>query len=330
MFKKLTQLMGMALLCAVWVIPAAASSFYQGKTLTIVVSSSAGGGHDQWARLVAPYLKKYLRLAEVKVIDQPGGGGLIADNAVYKDKANGLTIEVAKPGAVFAQMFNNPDVHYDASRWTVFGAVNYAPYLFLAHHYGPYKTFTDLRNTHRTVVALATGRGSTSYQIPNIVLSAFGIPHKMVSGFKGQHGLVGTFLTGNGDMFGTTPHRLKSLGARARALIFISNKALKGYSEVPTLLQEANKAGLKGSKKTAMIALSNLMFTDVWFVGPPGVPASRVYAVEAAFRRATKSQSFRTKAKNENFLVQYTSGAKLRNAFLSMLKYKTEFRRLNK
>jgi len=30
--------------------------FYQGKTLKIVVGYPAGSSHDQWARLVDPYL----------------------------------------------------------------------------------------------------------------------------------------------------------------------------------------------------------------------------------------------------------------------------------
>src|SRR5690242_14809133 len=68
------------------------SSFYSGKTLTVVVPYGPGGGYDQWARILSPYLKKYLGVSEVKVQNVPGGGGLIGTNQIYSAKADGLTI----------------------------------------------------------------------------------------------------------------------------------------------------------------------------------------------------------------------------------------------
>src|SRR5690242_5488728 len=40
--------------------PAAAQDFYRGKTVTIVVGYSAGGGYDQYARLVARNLGRLI------------------------------------------------------------------------------------------------------------------------------------------------------------------------------------------------------------------------------------------------------------------------------
>jgi tripartite-type tricarboxylate transporter receptor subunit TctC len=38
----------------------AQSSFYQGKTLRVVVGSSSGGGYDLWARLMAQHIGKHI------------------------------------------------------------------------------------------------------------------------------------------------------------------------------------------------------------------------------------------------------------------------------
>src|SRR5206468_11644848 len=38
----------------------AQTSFYQGKTIRVIVGSSAGGGYDLWARLTGLYLGKYI------------------------------------------------------------------------------------------------------------------------------------------------------------------------------------------------------------------------------------------------------------------------------
>ncbi|HSQ12742.1 MAG TPA: hypothetical protein VLM90_06980, partial [Candidatus Deferrimicrobium sp.] len=38
----------------------AQANFYQGKTITMVVASTASGGYDLWARLTARYLGKHI------------------------------------------------------------------------------------------------------------------------------------------------------------------------------------------------------------------------------------------------------------------------------
>ncbi len=59
--------------------PAAAQTFYQGKTLTIVVGYSAGGGYDINARLVSRHIGRHIPgLQNVVVVNMPGAGSLRA------------------------------------------------------------------------------------------------------------------------------------------------------------------------------------------------------------------------------------------------------------
>ena len=59
--KKIAALAA-ALLACCWALPVAAqdavAQFYRGKTVTIVVGSSAGGGYDTYARLMARFLQQ--------------------------------------------------------------------------------------------------------------------------------------------------------------------------------------------------------------------------------------------------------------------------------
>jgi hypothetical protein len=60
----------------------AQNDFYQGKTITIVVPFSAGGGTDVFARVMARHLQEHIPGNPRVVVDnQPGGGGHIAPNA---------------------------------------------------------------------------------------------------------------------------------------------------------------------------------------------------------------------------------------------------------
>src|SRR5690242_5163420 len=60
------------------------SDFYHGKTVSIAVSTSAGGDYDQRARLLARHMDKHLP-GQPKIIVQnmPGAGGLKAANWLY-------------------------------------------------------------------------------------------------------------------------------------------------------------------------------------------------------------------------------------------------------
>ena len=48
----------------------AQANFYKGKTITMVVASTTGGGYDLWARLTARYIVKYI----------PGNPSIIVQN----------------------------------------------------------------------------------------------------------------------------------------------------------------------------------------------------------------------------------------------------------
>src|SRR5688572_21113563 len=59
--------------------PADAQHFYQGKTLTIVVGYSAGGGYDINARLISRHIGRHIPgLQNVVVVNMPGAGSLRA------------------------------------------------------------------------------------------------------------------------------------------------------------------------------------------------------------------------------------------------------------
>jgi len=69
-------------------------SFYQGKTITVIVSSDAGGTVDMRAKALAPVLRKYIPGNPVIVTEyMPGGGGRKAANHLYRAiRPDGLTI----------------------------------------------------------------------------------------------------------------------------------------------------------------------------------------------------------------------------------------------
>ncbi|GJL81465.1 MAG: hypothetical protein DHS20C01_10990 [marine bacterium B5-7] len=69
-------------------------SFYAGKVVTIIVGSTAGGGLDAYARVIARHIGRHIPgTPEVRVQNMPGAGTLVAAHYFfYKVPADGLTI----------------------------------------------------------------------------------------------------------------------------------------------------------------------------------------------------------------------------------------------
>ncbi|MCL6637426.1 MAG: hypothetical protein K6T26_05715, partial [Alicyclobacillus sp.] len=104
--------------------------FYKGKTLQIIVPYSPGGGYDQWARLIAPYMQKYLGVAKVEVVNVDGGGGLVGTNQIYAAKPDGLTIgDTNAGGDVFDQISKAPGTNFDVSKFSWIGRPDDDPHI---------------------------------------------------------------------------------------------------------------------------------------------------------------------------------------------------------
>src|ERR1041385_6800489 len=73
---------------------ARAQDFFQDKTLTFIVGYSPGGTYDQYTRLLARHVGKYVSGNPTRVVENmPGAGGIIAANHLYnRVKADGLTV----------------------------------------------------------------------------------------------------------------------------------------------------------------------------------------------------------------------------------------------
>src|SRR5260370_38781056 len=85
--------LSLALLALTPAAPAAAQSvadFYRGRTVTISVGLSAGGGYDLHDRVLAKYFGRHLPGAPAIVVkNSPRAGGLTPGNSLYSALARG-------------------------------------------------------------------------------------------------------------------------------------------------------------------------------------------------------------------------------------------------
>lgn len=309
---------------------APATNFYKGKTVTIIVPASPGGGYDLWARLAAPFMQKYLGAAQVKVENMPGGGTLIGTNQVYNSAPDGLTFgEANAAGDVFAEMAKAAGVQFKIAKFNWLGRADDDPHIIAVHPNSPYKTFDDLvalKGGKTILHCLASGKGSSDYNAVVITMNAFHVPFQMVAAFKGSHEEKATFLAGDGDTIAVSASTIAQLGSsQARVILLSAAKPFAKLPGVPTVVQEAEKHHLPTKTVGALRSMAHVMAMGHAFFAPPGVPAERLQALRAAFRKTFQNKDFRAKAKKGGLYIGYEPPAFLKNAAEKAFEEKSEF-----
>jgi tripartite-type tricarboxylate transporter receptor subunit TctC len=99
------------------------TSFYQGKTVTIVQSTAAGGVADMRTKAVIPFLKKYIPGSPAIVMQYvDGGGGRRAANHLYNSvRPDGLTIGCMSTPFVMHPILGESGILYDIDKVNYLG-----------------------------------------------------------------------------------------------------------------------------------------------------------------------------------------------------------------
>jgi len=273
-------------------------SFYSGKTLQIIVPYGPGGGYDQWARVIAPYMQKYLGASQVKVVNTPGGGGLVGTAAIYHAKPDGLTIgDTNAGGDVFDQIDHSSGFDIDMTKVAWIGRPDDDPHIIATHANGPFPTFDKLVAGKSQISALATGKGSSDYNAAVIVYNAFHVPFKMVAAFSGSSDEKAAFMSGEGATASLSSSDIAAISSSATSVVLVSATPFGKLPNVPTVTQEAAAHNISGQTLQALQALSDVMDLGHAFFAPQGVPAAQLTALRGAFTKSMNDTGFQQAAK---------------------------------
>ena len=178
----------MAALCGALAAPAAsAEDFYKGKTITIRVGFSPGGGFDINARLLARHLGRFIPgRPEFVVTNMPGAASLTAvqylDTRAPKD---GTAIDTFNFGLISDSRLFPERVKADFRDYGWLGSVSVD--VTACYTWGALglKTLDDARQ--RDIVHMGdVGQGTSAYINQNILKRIFGVKVKQVLGYPGS------------------------------------------------------------------------------------------------------------------------------------------------
>ena len=142
-----------ALLCLSFIVfgsvthAAAQTSYYQGKTITIITGSQAGDLFDIYARMIATHMGKNIPgNPNIVVQNMTGAGHIVAANFVYTvAKPDSLTLLGSQPKSWSTNSSAGP-IKFDWAKFAWIGNASRTTDLLYMRSDTPFKTMEDVRD----------------------------------------------------------------------------------------------------------------------------------------------------------------------------------------
>ena len=304
--------------------PASAQSvadFYRGKRISLYVSSTVGGGYDQYARLLAKHIVRYIPGSpSILVQNMPGAEGIKAANYLYTvAPQDGTAIGGLSRNIGLVQLYEagNPAITFDARKMHWLGSPQQEVGTGIFSTKKGLRTIDDLKT--REVTAASTSRNAPTSVYPRMLNALYELKIKVIEGYPGSPEALIAFERGEVEAYvsgGTGAPTLARMVAQvesgaAQVFVQMGMKRQARFPDVPTAIDLMTDPDRK--------RMFEIVFTDQVmgrpFVVAPGVPADRVSALRAAFDATMKDGEFLVEAKKQRMEIDPVSGAEI-NALL--------------
>lgn len=274
------------------------NNFFEGKTITLLAGSSAGGGTDLTARLIARHLERYIPgHPSIVVVNKPGAGGMIAANELYNlKKPDGLNLSTINSGAIFAVASGNKAIRFDLQKFVWVGQALDEAQTVYVRSATPYTTLDAIKKANKEGKQPKMGAQSldhTSNFVVKVVEQILGLDFQVIPGYPGtpeilldiERGALDGRAQGTGSLFATKRDWLKT--GFIKPLVTSRRTRDSRLPNVPSI-EELAPAGTKGLLG-ALAAAQNIGRSIVL---PPGVPPERIKILRDAFAAMTKDEQF--------------------------------------
>ena len=143
----------LALACAPVGSARAESSFFDGKTISLVVASPPGGGYDTLARVLAVYLPAHVAgHPKVVVQNMPGAGGITEMNYLYTTAPrDGTVIGSVQNSVPFEPLFGTKQAKYDSRKFIYLGTPDTETDVLAAWRSAGVRSIDDLKQHTFTI-----------------------------------------------------------------------------------------------------------------------------------------------------------------------------------
>jgi tripartite-type tricarboxylate transporter receptor subunit TctC len=298
-----------ALQISVREVAAQDDNFYAGKTVTIVVGFSPGGGYDQYARTIGRHLGAHIPgKPSVIVQNMPGAGSLTSvrhlDGPAAKD---GTIITAFNPGVITDSLTSPEKIKVKFTEFAWLGSITRDVRVCYAWHAAPVKTMKDLLDGKEFIMG-ATGLNTSNYVNGAVLRNLFGLKIRQITGFPGSNEM--RLATERGELHG-------DCGSWSSIPDdWITNKRIVPFVSFTTRSLPDMPADLPFIGSFAKTEEQKQVVNIIIAAGELGrpyimsrqVPAARVAVLRKAFDETMKDASFIADAKKQGLPVDPATG----------------------
>jgi tripartite-type tricarboxylate transporter receptor subunit TctC len=307
-----------AVLTALVAAPALAQgSFYEGKTVTVVIGAS-GGSLEIAARIAARHLGRHLPGNPTVIVqNMTGAAHLVATNNVYNvAKPDGLTLLAANPNVGIAQLTKVEAARFDLRRFQWLGSTGADGVMLSIRSDLPYKSWDELKKADRELVVGTTGPGSNAHDFPLLLKEFAGAKFKLVSGYPANADILLAIERKEVDVWAAFATTIKLAADRGAVRPLVRGRvAIAGFENLPvdeTLATSAVGRAIMGIRASPG-AIGRA------FAAPPTTPADRVKVLREALARTVKDAEFLEEMKKARIEVGYIAPEEVLKMFNTLL-----------
>lgn len=309
-----------ALLCAAGLFQAAIASsghaesvaeFYRGRTITLVVGSSAGGGYDHNARLFARFLTRHIPgQPQIVVQNMPGASSIVATDYVYSiAPKDGTVISTVQRPIPFARLSGDANIRFDVTKMNWLGSTTSEPGVVIAWATAPQKTAKDL--FRMPMIVGGTGAGADpeifAHALNNLIETKF----QIVSGYPGQAETLLAMergeIQGLANLSWTDVAAVRPAWITGRKVNLLMQVALTPAVDLPDVPLATEFAPDPRRRLILETILEMKQVGRPYFMAP-AVPADRVAAMRAAFDETMDDPDYRRAVMEDHGTVDPVGG----------------------
>jgi tripartite-type tricarboxylate transporter receptor subunit TctC len=287
------------------------ADFYRGRSITVIVGYTAGGGYDIYARALARHMGKHLPGNPNFIVQNiTGAGSLNAANHIYNiARKDGTVFGTFGRGIAMEPLIGTATkAQFDATKFTWLGSGTNEVSVCATWHSSPVKTWADALKTPFT--AGGEGAGSDPDVFAAMMRNTFGAKLKLVSGYPGTSDMILAIERGEIDArCGWSWSSIKSTRPawipekKLNYLVLMSETKAPELPDVPLISDFANDR-----QKQILKLVQSRQTVGRPFAAPPDVPEDRKQALRRAFDETLKDPAFLEEAEKLKLEVNPVSG----------------------
>jgi tripartite-type tricarboxylate transporter receptor subunit TctC len=275
----------------------AVADFYKDKRVELFISSTAGGGNDISARMIARHIRA-LMPGEPNFIpkNMPGAGGVTAANHLYNVASrDGLAIAMVQNSALFEPLYGNDKAYFDVRKFNWLGSPNKDVGVLMLWHTVPVNSMDEARK-RGLVLGVSGGLNATPAFYARVLSYVFDMNIKMVAGYPGQNEAFIAMERGENEgypsAFWSSLKAVKPGWIQDKQIKMILHFGQAAHPELKDVPFADDLLKNEPGKRELMAAAAAPLAVGRPIMAPPDVPADRVAALRAALNATFRDPTY--------------------------------------